>query len=547
MEVHGMALSKINMVEIPQEKGVHVKQAGARNEKYVYAYTEYFRNEEGKARNRSVSIGKFDETTGKMLPNANYFERYRVEPTLSGSVRMDYGYAYLVLKACRDTGLLKCLEDAFGAAAAMDIVVIAAYIVREGNAMDGIDDWQERNCFPNYRKQLNSQAVSKCFASYAYNRRESFFRRWIETALTGGTVCYDVTSVSSYSAGMATVERGYNRDGDDLAQYNLGMFCDETSRMPLYYNRYNGSLTDKTNLANVLANAGEVGIRNVKMILDGGFWAEECLKSLAGACDAFTIGLPASLDISKDMIANLGPGIAGYSNKVGSGELFCARSELCHCGVAGRILLFYDERNHLLLCEALSEKIDRLKAELSALKRYPKSKLKRYSDYFDIMKHKDGSGFDFCAKAQEIDRIRKNKGFFLLFTTDMTSSPADIHYYYRAKDADEKIFDQIKIDMAGARIRTHSEETTDGKTFVTFIACLIRSYLLGRLRKYLTDNSTSLKKALNQMSNIEIVSNPGNEFRFLKALTKKQKQILSAFDADNDIIDNVKNLSTLIP
>jgi len=58
----------------------------------------------------------------------------------------------------------------------------------------------------------------------------------VKTALGGGSVCYDVTSISSYSQAMPAVERGYNRDGDDLAQYNLGTFCDECSKTPLYYN-----------------------------------------------------------------------------------------------------------------------------------------------------------------------------------------------------------------------------------------------------------------------------------------------------------------------
>lgn len=69
---------------------------------------------------------------------------------------------------------------------------------------------------------------------------------------------------------MSAVERGYNRDGDELSQYNLGMFCDEVTKTPLYYNRYNGSLTDRTNLSYVLANAKAVGIQRVKMIIDGG-------------------------------------------------------------------------------------------------------------------------------------------------------------------------------------------------------------------------------------------------------------------------------------
>jgi transposase len=49
----------------------------------------------------------------------------------------------------------------------------------------------------------------------------------VKTVLTSGSVCYDVTSISSYSQEMVSVERGYNRDGDDLAQFNLGMFCNE--------------------------------------------------------------------------------------------------------------------------------------------------------------------------------------------------------------------------------------------------------------------------------------------------------------------------------
>ena len=113
----------------------------------------------------------------------------------------------------------------------------------------------------------------------------------------------------------------------------------------------------------------------------------------------------------------------------------------------------------------------------------------------------------------------------------MDGSPEDTLYHYRAKDVIEKLFDQIKCDMDGNRVRTHNEQTTDGKVFVTFIACVIRSYLLGKLSHYLTDNSTSMKKVFSQLSNITVVSGT-NGLRFTKALSKKQKQILKPFEAD---------------
>ncbi len=37
---------------------------------------------------------------------------------------------------------------------------------------------------------------------------------------------------------MLEVEQGYNRDHEKLNQFNVGMFCNESTRFPLYYNHY---------------------------------------------------------------------------------------------------------------------------------------------------------------------------------------------------------------------------------------------------------------------------------------------------------------------
>ena len=432
-------------------------------------------------------------------------------------------------------GLLDCLTDAF-AERAMDIVVMASYIIREGGAMDGIDDWQQRNYFPTYKRLLTSQSTSKIFAGITSGQMNTFFTKWVKIAMGMGTVCYDVTSVSSYAQQMPSIERGYNRDGEDLSQFNLGLFCDEKSKTPLYYNRYNGSLTDKTNLSYVLENAKAVGIERVKMVLDGGFWDENCLASLHGLCNGFIVGMPSHLKESKNILASHAQDIETYSNKLSVPHTYCVSVNAEVWGVSGKVLLYYDALSHAGLCDTLAEKINRLKAELAGLKRYPKGKLKRYEPYFIITKT-DG-GFDYSVDVEKIDKLMKYKGFFLIFTTDSDSTPDDTLQHYRAKDSAEKLFDQIKCDMDGNRIRTHNEQTTDGKVFVTFIACIIRSYLLQMLNQYLTDNSTSLKKTLSQLSNITIISG-SNGFRFTKALSKKHKQILKSFNAHTDILSSL--------
>ena len=528
------------MVDIPSDKGVHAKTAGAKGEKYVYKYVRYFRNENGEPRNQAKAIGKVASTPGKMYPNANYFEMYHTDSVLPDVSIWNYGYTYLIQKTCRDIGLTDCLSNIFGKSSS-DILVMAAYMLEQGSIMDGIDDWQIRHYFPENQRLLTSQSTSNIFSRITQRQRQDFFKQWVSKGYAGGSVCYDVTSISSYSEQMPTVERGYNRDGEDLAQYNLGMFCDESTRTPLYYNRYNGSLTDRTNLSYVLENAKSVGIHRVKMILDGGFWSPECFASLQNSCDAFTVGMPMFLKESENILREQGAGIEKYVNEVRGHRLYSVSVEKEIHGVSGRVLLYYSAWNHANQCEELSALLGRLDTELRTLKRYPKSKLKKYTPYFRLTKHQTDSGFDYCVDVDTIEKLRETKGYFLLFTTDKSASAAEILDAYRAKDADEKIFSQLKVDMDGNRIRTHTEETTDGKTFVTFVACVIRAHLLSCLSDYLTDQSTSMKKVFNQLSNITILSGY-NGYRFTKALTKSQKQILDAFDAADDIMKTVNFL-----
>jgi transposase len=164
----------------------------------------------------------------------------------------------------------------------------------------------------------------------------------------------------------------------------------------------------------------------------------------------------------------------------------------------------------------------------------PKNSQQCYSKYFTLKKHDNSDEFDFHVNNDEVDKLRRGKGCFLLFSSDMLAKPEDSPSYYRDKDADEKLFDQIKVDMGGGRVRTHNVRTTDGKIFVTFIALAIRSYMLGKLKKFINLNSTSLNKSLHKLEN-NIVVHTGESCRFTKALTKQQKDILSHFNAIADI------------
>jgi transposase len=533
-----MSKTNKNLIDIPNEKGIHIKATGTKRESYVYMYTKHYRNADGDPRHDAKCIGKLDVSSGKMKPNANYYETFELVPTLSFNSVWHYGYTYLVDKCCNDIGLSDCLYNVFGNNA-KKIIAAAMYIIQEGNAMDGIDDWQEHNFIPDSCSILTSQTCSKLFESLSTQTIQQFFSGWVTKVLHGESVCYDVTSISSYSKVITDVEYGYNRDGENLCQFNIGIFCNETTKMPIYYNRYNGSLTDKTNLSFALENARAVGINNVKLVLDGGFISAECFAALNKIGKSFTIGIPMSQKTSKQMHSQYSSQILQHVNKLKDFDIYCVQKTSNLHGVNGKSMLFFDPATHAELLKTLNAKIKTLSSELSSIKYFPSRTASRYSKYFVLEKHEIDNGFDFKENYSSIDQALHGKGYFMLFTSDMEANPNDSLFFYRAKDAAEKLFDQIKIDMQGNRIRTHNQETTDGKTFVTFIALTIRTYMLCKLNSYLAINSTSLKKTLKKLENIMVVSGETGT-RFVKALTKQQKDILACFGAVNEITESLK-------
>ena len=58
------------------------------------------------------------------------------------------------------------------------------------------------------------------------------------------TLIFDITSFSSASKNIDWLEWGYNRDGLDLPQVNLGLVLSLHRHLPLYFKLFPGSIND---------------------------------------------------------------------------------------------------------------------------------------------------------------------------------------------------------------------------------------------------------------------------------------------------------------
>jgi transposase len=405
---------------------------------------------------------------------------------------------------------------------------MAAYMVHEGTVMNYCDDWQRNHYVQGVGSPLTSQTTSRIFEGITHDEQTAFFKEWAKISVGDENIFYDVTSVSSYSSGNELVEWGYNRDGENLGQVNIGMFCGEKTRLPIYYNVYNGSLTDKGNIGCVLQNARDIGIEKVKLVLDGGFCDGPRLKELRSSGHVFTVGTPISLNEAKIYVHGYGKGINKASNKLRRHPEYCVSVPTEFMGVDGRIIICFNEAMHSDMTASLIEKVDKLEEKLKGMKRTPKKGMKAYEKYFKVSKTENG--FHCERKHDVIDAEAEMAGYFLLFSTDMESEVEDLLYFYRAKDIDEKMFCQLKVHIDGSRLRIHNSRTMSGKMFVIFIALIIRSCMFNNLSGYLAEEHITLKKAILRLSDIKIIKGREN-FRFIKALTKKQRTLLNVFSA----------------
>lgn len=522
------------LVDIPCEVGVFVKRAGSDLSYFVYKRVKYFRDKKGHPTSQSKCIGKVDESTGKMHPNMNYYTMY--DAPLPTADKEEFAFTYIVIKIANCLGLFKSLISAFGEKIATLILAIAAYIISSDSIMLGIEEWIEKVYFSELKIKLTSQSTSRIFDDITDEDTEKFLKNWVTTTLKKKeTVFYDVTSFSSYAKKMIEIEYGYNRDGDDLPQYNLGMFCTAENRMPLYYERYNGSLTDRTNFSYMMDNARNVGIKDIKLVLDGGFFIENCFKTFFNQKLDVTIGMSShrkEIDTIKKQCLDIG---RDPKYKVPHHNVYSMSTEKKIYDLDGKIVCYYDPMKAAELEIERYELIERLTLELSEIKKYDVEKLKKFFTYFTITPNKNNLGFTYEVNNEAVKKLKENDGYFYIFSTEKDTTSKEILERYRSKDIIEKLFSQIKLGMNGRRTRTHTTSTSDGKIFAVFIASIIRTEMLNKLRLYMRGTTATFDQIVAQLSDIKIRKD-GNKLRLIKALTHKQKNILKALESLEDVI-----------
>ena len=526
-----MALATKERVSLP-EHCVKVRKGD-------YVYIQYtvraYRNSKGKPTSDRVCIGKLDPETDMLIPNTRYYELFEKRQPIALPEYVRKCGSFLTLKGlAKSLGLYDLLKKHFPEYAD-EILTVAQYMLLEGNVMYYLPDWQEES-ISFCGEILNGSRISRLFASIDGKRRLEFFNDWMKKKHTGEFLAYDVTSVSSYSKGIESLEWGYNRDKEKLPQLNMGMYYGEASMLPLYYRIYPGSIPDKAHLRYMAEDTDVLSSKKTKFVMDRGFYSADNLRYLAEKNCRFVIALPGNLKYLTELVETKGLELINHSEyKLGADLPYGKAYDVTDLGFRMRVHLYYDPLKAANDSAALFRDVEKMEKELSEMDQAPDRRLHYDKFFFINVSSKDGT-MSFRRNTAAIDKALVQCGFFAIAETDFKKKTAEILNIYRRRDVVEKSFDNLKNELDMKRLHIHSEAAAEGKTFVAFIALILRSQMLKALSELMSKEGFTLRKIFSELDKAKLIVSADSlsGSRLLNPPTRLQKDILLALNLPID-------------
>jgi transposase len=498
---------------------------------YIYESTSYWDKAKKQTRNQRVCIGKLDPITKKFIPSKRLdLERAAVrDPAVTASAEI-VGHSIVLDTITEQLGLGKLLKFCFPQAH-RQILTMAYYLVSVGGPLSHCEAWCKGHAHF-LEEPLTSQRISEVLHSITIDEKQTFLSRWMSKILEEDYLCYDITSVSSYSELNEYIKYGHNRDKEKLPQLNLAMLFGQKSRLPVYYQRMPGNISDVTTLHNLLATFKALEARPVHYVMDKGFYSKKNVDELLAARDRFTLSIPLNnkwLQHAIDDIHETVHGPQGY-RKIDN-EILYVHSRLYPWGKNNRrcyLHLYYNAYTRAVSIDRFNEELVGYKKELES--KNPISEHQEAYDTFFVMKTTPKRGLKVSYNTEAVSQyINRYAGFQALLSVGI-KEPIKNLQIYRDKDVIEKCFDDLKNQLDMKRLRMHSAAAVDGRLFVQFIALVYVSALRREMRRSGLIERYTVRELLQEMETLTKVKYSGKYGHILTEVTKSQREILKSLN-----------------
>lgn len=507
---------------------------------YVYESTSYWDKERQQPRNKKVCIGKLDENgefvlSKRLRKETNEKPQQEADKELPTTASAQIvGPAMILNKVEEDLGLSSLLKSCFPDTY-QQIITMAQYLVIEGGALTHCSAWCKSHA-PSMADSLTSQRISEILPILNTDKKQTFLNKWMKKTAENDYLCYDITSVSSYSQINEYIKYGYNRDKENLPQLNLSILFGQHQELPVYYDRYPGSITDVKTLHNLLKTFKALDIKTLSYVLDKGFYSKNNVDDLLARKDKFLLAVPMNnkwLKSAIDAIYETIHGPEGYRQL--DDEILYVDTRLYPWGEKRHrcyLHLYYNAKSRADDVDQFNKDLIVYRQELESHKRNSHHEA-AYEEFF-IIKTTPKRGMKVTYNNAAIRKhIGRYTGFQALLSNSI-KDPVKALQVYRDKDVVEKSFDDLKNQLDMKRLRMHNSRTTDGRLFVQFIALIYMSALRREMRKTDLIKHYNIREILKEMEPLTKITYSGKYGHILTESTKTQKYIMKLLGMSED-------------
>jgi transposase len=439
---------------------------------------------------------------------------------------------YLLLETlAQKCGMTKLLKQCFPLLYA-EILSLVYFLTQKGLPLSRCETWSLSHLHP-YGCGISSQRISEWLHSMTAGAREMFMSVWLKKLSENDYLCYDITSISSYSQSNEYVRYGYNRDGERLPQVNLAMIFGQRSELPGYYRRLPGNITDVKTVQVTMKALEFLGFKDNKMhfILDRGFYSVDNITMLLEMRQHFTIALPTNRKWIEDIIDKHYEDIAmpGNYHKINNNETLYIKTEIYKWGDKKRrtyMHIYYNGVKAGAAFDAFTMKLMEMKSSLESEE--ISDKHKHYLKFFNInITPKRGKKVTFNE-----DAVRKYRnryaGFFCILSTSI-KDPEECLRIYRAKDAVENSFDDLKNHLDMNRLRVHSSSAMDNRMFIQFLSLILSCSIRKTIRTHDKLKHMTVREVLETLEPLVRLTYPNRYGKLYTETSPLQRTILDAF------------------
>jgi transposase len=480
-------------------------------------------------------VGTATEKGGKITFGPSYKLSQRAEASADNiSTTVQMGERLIIEKAVKRTGINPYLVKAFGRDDAQSILDLASYILCTGSPLSTSEYWMESHG----KKIIPSERISELLHRLNEDAIHTFLGPWMAKHGTGKSLCYDISSVSSYAKHNHYIEWGFNRDREKLPQINIALLSAKTTDLPLWFSPLPGSMNDSRTLQETVIKLKKLNVAPSVFIMDRGFYSQENLDFVARNGIKFIIPVPQIVKWTHPLIqqtrSQMMSNVSGYIRK-DNGTIIESVTHYTPLPDGSRAWLhiYHDDEIGMQSKQAFmrhySECYDELQSGelVNAHKDF-------YKEFFELgYKTKNG---------QKIKAIKKPEtyfdehffGYWCIYTNAEKDARTALEHY-RERNGIEQLFDDLKNELDCQRIRVHSNSAMYGRLFIQFIALT----LLTSIRKVIEEKGSSFSKyaksyrdVLRRVAAFSMVKFKGRYKPVYTTPTKGAGLIFEAFEID---------------